>query len=122
MLQHLGDLGALAQPDAVDVDVEAGAPVAVRDGGGGSHGPADAGVVDGDVDAAEARDGGGDGGLDRVLRGHVDDQREARRARVRGLDLAGHGAQVRLVDVGQRKLADAVLGEPECGTPPDAYL
>lgn len=123
MLEHLRDLGAQAQPHAVHVDVEARPPVVVPHRGRRPDGPADAGVVDGDVEAAEARDDGGDGGLHRGLGGDVDDERQAGDAprRLRGgLDLGGHGAQRGLVDVGEGELADAVLGEAECGAPPDA--
>ena len=83
-----------------------------------------AGVVDHDVEAAERRDRLLDGGLDRVLVAHIDDERQRPAAGL--LDLLGGGVD-RAFELGMRRLGlggdgdvGAVARRPQRDREPDA--
>ena len=92
-LDHVRDHVAPDDPRALEVDVDHRVPLGLAHLVGEPVG-ADAGVVEQQVDAAEALDRRGDGGLDRGVVADVGDRDQARRSaashsRRERLELAG---------------------------------
>ncbi len=120
LTDHGGQLLLLAAVHTIEVDVDDALPLVLVDLVGAHAPAADAGVVDGDVEAAEAGDGLGHAGPDLVGLADVEVQwqhLDVRAALAEGLDGGVEGVEV---DVGQRQLRDAVLGEGEGRRVPDA--
>ena len=117
--QHLADLRALAQPHAFGVDGNDALKIGEVDFRCGLDGAADAGVVDGVVDAAEFLDGLRDAVVHGGLRGHVGFDRLDGDVWVVFFQLRDGGCE--RVAVEEREGADALAGEDVGGVLTDSW-
>lgn len=117
--QHLADLRALAQPHAFGIDGKDALEVGEVDVRRGFDGAADAGVVDGVVDAAEFLDGLRDAVVHGGLGGHVGFDRLDGDVRVVFFQLRDGGCE--RVTVEEREGADALAGEGVGGVLADSW-